>query len=214
MAAVVLIFSSLAGVAPRARAQAAMQAAMETEAMAGDTQATPSPARAPMHACAEGETLATGRADASIFAREASRGVTAFWCETYDRDGHAHRAGPYWDHHGDGSLRTRARYVDGRLEGAVEVYDEDGTLWLRGELVGGEWSGPFELFYANGRRWLSTRFTDGHLVAPVETWFSDGRRQSTTDPRSAPVAALPMARLDRRAPDRADAAARAAATGP
>ncbi|MEZ4332330.1 MAG: hypothetical protein R3F35_11285 [Myxococcota bacterium] len=209
VAAVLLMITSLPGVVAGAEAGAAIEWATETE-----LESTPSRATATPHACAEGETLATGRADASIFAREASQGATAFWCETYDPDGHAHRAGPYWDHHADGSLRTRARYIDGRIEGAVEVYAEDGTLWLRGELVGGEWSGPFELFYANGHRWLSTRFTDGRLDAPVETWFSDGRRQSTTDPRSAPIDPRPMAQLERGANEDAVGARRAAPPEP
>lgn len=161
----------------------------------------------PIHACPEGGTLATGTADASIFAREASRGVAAFWCESYDQDGHAHRAGPYWDHHPDGSLRTRTRYVGERIEGPVEVFDEDGTLWLRGELVGGEWSGAFELFHANGHRWLSAHFREGRLEGPVETWFSDGRLQSTTEPNAPGSQSLPMARLERRDRDRADGAA-------
>lgn len=156
----------------------------------------------PPHVCPEGETLATGRADPAIFAREASRGVAAFWCETYDRDGHAHRVGPYWDHHPDGSLRTRARYVEGRIEGPVEVYDEDGTLWLRGVLEGGAWSGSFELFHANGRRWLGARFRDGRVDGSVEIWSSDGRLQATIEPSAESAPPLPMARIDPREPDR------------
>lgn len=130
--------------------------------------------------CAEGETLATGAADPAIFAREASRGVQAFWCETYDREGHATRAGAYWDLHPDGTLRTRARYVASRIEGPVEVLDPDGTLWLRGVIADGEWEGPFELFHPNGERWLSARFRRGRLDGPVETRFPDGSLESRT----------------------------------
>lgn len=130
--------------------------------------------------CAAGETLATGAADPGIFAREASRGVRAFWCETYDAYGNSRRAGPYWELHPDGSTRTRARYVDGRIDGPVEIFDEEGNLWLRGELAGGAWAGPLEIFHPNGARWLSARFEAGRLEGPVETRFPDGGIESRT----------------------------------
>jgi hypothetical protein len=131
-------------------------------------------------ACAAGETLATGAADPGIFAREASRGVRAFWCETYDTYGNSRRAGPYWELHPDGSTRARARYVDGRIDGPVEIFDEEGNLWLRGELAGGAWTGPLEIFHPNGAQWLSARFEAGRLEGPVETRFPDGGIESST----------------------------------
>jgi hypothetical protein len=161
-------------------AQAAAETGAELQGVDPPGSALAEGTAAPGHPCADGETLATGRPDPGIFARQASRGVWAFWCETYDRDGRAHRDGPYWDRHPDGTLRTRARYVDGRIEGPVEVFAEDGSRWLRGELVGGQWSGRFELFHANGSRWLAARFRAGRLDGPVETWFSDGHLESTT----------------------------------
>lgn len=134
----------------------------------------------PAHPCAEGATLATGRPDPALFAYEASRGVQAYWCETYDADGMAHRAGPYFDRHPNGATRVRATYVDSRLVGAVEVFDEDGTLWLRGELVAGAWEGPLQLFHGNGGRWLTAHFRAGILDGPVETFFPDGSLESQT----------------------------------
>lgn len=133
------------------------------------------------HPCAAGATLATGRPDPALFAYEASRGVQAFWCETYDAEGIAHRAGAYWDQHPNGSTRVRARYVDSRIDGPVEIFDEEGALWLRGDLAGGAWSGPLELFHANGGRWLAAHFRDGALDGPVETWFPDGSLESQTN---------------------------------
>jgi len=135
---------------------------------------------AALEPCAAGEALATGTADPEIFAREASRGVRAFWCETYDEYGTSRRAGPYWELHPDGSIRARARYVDGRIEGPVEIFDEEGNLWLRGELAGGAWSGPLEIFHPNGAHWLSARFQAGRLDGPVETRFPDGSIESRT----------------------------------
>lgn len=130
--------------------------------------------------CVVGATLATGAPDPAIFAREASRGVRAFWCETYDADGNSLRAGAYWELYPDGATRALARYVDSRIEGLVEVFDEDGSLWLRGELAGGQWTGPLEIFHANGSPWLSAHFREGQLDGPVETRFPDGSVESRT----------------------------------
>jgi hypothetical protein len=130
--------------------------------------------------CKDGETLATGAPDPALFAREASRGVQAFWCETYDADGPPRRAGAYRDVHPDGSTRVLARYVDSRIEGPVEVFDAEGGLWLRGEIQGGDWTGPLEIFHANGARWLSAHFRAGRLDGPVETRFPDGSLESRT----------------------------------
>ncbi|MBK7949903.1 MAG: hypothetical protein IPK00_14405 [Deltaproteobacteria bacterium] len=134
-----------------------------------------------VHPCEAGATLATGRPDPALFAYEASRGVQAFWCETYDADGRADRAGPYWDLHPNGATRVRARYTDSRIDGPVEVFDEDGTLWLHGALEAGAWNGPLELFHPNGARWLAARFRAGVLDGPVETWFPDGSLESQTN---------------------------------
>ena len=130
--------------------------------------------------CSAGETLATGAADPAVFSREASRGVRAFWCETYDANGTSLRAGPYSELYPDGGTRTLARYVDSRIAGPVEIFDEDGSLWLRGELVGGSWTGSLEIFHANGARWLSAQFQAGQLDGPVETSFPDGSVESRT----------------------------------
>lgn len=140
----------------------------------------PSQAASDAAPCDEGETLATGAPDSTIFAREASRGVQAFWCETYDQEGRATRAGAYWDVHPNGSTRIRARYVASRIEGPVEVLDVEGSVWLRGAIDDGEWEGPFELFHPNGNRWLSAHFRRGRLDGPVETRFPDGSVESRT----------------------------------
>lgn len=132
------------------------------------------------HPCEATATLATGRPDPALFAYEASRGVQAYWCETYDAEGVAHRAGPYWDLHPNGVTRVRASYVDSRIEGRVEVFDEESRLWLRGELAAGQWNGPLELFHSNGGRWLAAAFRAGALDGPVETWFPDGSLESQT----------------------------------
>ncbi len=141
----------------------------------GSTQATAGAAP-----CGEGETLATGAPDSTILAREASRGVQAFWCETYDREGHATRAGAYWDLHPNGAPRIHARYVASRIEGPVEIRDAEGGVWLRGALDDGEWTGPLEFFHPNGVRWLSAHFRRGRLEGPVETRFPDGSVESRT----------------------------------
>ncbi len=133
-----------------------------------------------LNPCEVGATLATGSPDIAIFAREASRGVRAFWCETYDVDGNARRAGGYWEIYPGGATRTLARYVDSRIDGPVEVFDEKGGIWLRGELAGGEWTGALEMFHANGALWLSTLFRAGQLDGPVETWYPDGSVESAT----------------------------------
>lgn len=134
----------------------------------------------PTNPCADTQTLATGAPDPAIFAREASRGVQAFWCESYDAEGHARRAGAYWDVHPGGATRVRAAYVGERLEGPVEVFDADGSLWLRGELAGGAWTGDLAIYHATGSRWLSARFREGRLDGPVETRFPDGSLESRT----------------------------------
>lgn len=130
--------------------------------------------------CDGGATLATGSPDTALFARDASRDVRAFWCETYDADGNARRDGAYWEVYPDGSTRSRARYVDAQLAGPVEVFDEAGGLWLRGELADGAWTGPLEIFHANGVRWLSALFHAGRLDGPVETRYPDGSIEATT----------------------------------
>lgn len=158
---------------------AAAGSAAEVDAKVGAEVGGASEAE-PAHPCEAGATLATGRPDPALFAYEASRGVQAFWCETYDDQGLAHRAGPYWDLHPDGTTRVRAGYVDSRIEGPVEVFSEDGSLWLRGRLAAGAWSGPLELFHANGTRWISARFQSGALDGPVETYFPDGSLESET----------------------------------
>ncbi|MFO0691091.1 MAG: hypothetical protein U0900_20505 [Myxococcota bacterium] len=151
----------------------------EAGAHAGEASASRGTAD-PAHPCADGATLATGRPDPALFAYEASRGVQAYWCETYDAQGTSRRAGPYWDLHPNGATRVRAAYADSRLAGAVEVFDEDGTLWLRGELVDGAWNGPLQLFHANGGRWLTAHFRAGPLDGPVETGVPDGQLESQT----------------------------------
>ena len=139
------------------------------------------PARAEEpYPCEGGATLATGSPDTAIFSREASQGVRAFWCEAYDVDGNARRAGAYWEIYPDGATRTRARYVDSRIAGPVEVFDEEGRIWLRGELADDSWTGPLEIFHANGAPWLVANFRAGQLDGPVETRYPDGSVESTT----------------------------------
>ena len=139
------------------------------------------PARAEEpYPCEGGATLATGSPDTAIFSREASQGVRAFWCEAYDVDGNARRAGAYWEIYPDGATRTRARYVDSRIAGPVEVFDEEGGIWLRGELADDTWTGPLEIFHANGAPWLAANFRAGQLDGPVETRYPDGSVESTT----------------------------------
>ncbi|MBY0399136.1 hypothetical protein K2X89_02495 [Myxococcota bacterium] len=82
--------------------------------------------------------------------------------------------------HANGVTRVRANYVDSRIDGPVEVFDEEGQPWLRGELQAGAWNGPLELFHANGSRWLAAQFRAGRLDGPVETWFPDGSLESRT----------------------------------
>lgn len=134
--------------------------------------------------CGEGETLATGAADPAIVAREASRGVQAFWCETYGRDGSVRRAGPYWDRHPGGGLRVRAGYVESRLEGPVEIFDEEGALWLRGVLQGGDWQGDLTLFHANGQPWFLAHFEAGRVEGPVELRHADGSLEARIEPEA------------------------------
>ncbi len=169
-----LAAASLAGLA---LLLAALPGGAQEQGRADRDARTPTSANAP---CGEGKTLATGAPDPSIFAREASRGVQAFWCETYDRAGHATRDGAYWDVHPGGGTRMRARYVASQIEGPVEVLDLEGALWLRGTLRDGEWEGPFEIFHPNGERWLSVSFRNGRLDGLVETRFPDGSIESRT----------------------------------
>lgn len=130
--------------------------------------------------CEPGETLATGRPDPDLFSDEASKGVRAFWCERYDAIGMATRTGPYWETYSSGRTRTKANYVDSRLEGPVAVRHEDGSLFLRGLLEAGEWSGPLEIFHASGKIWLAAQFESGHLEGTLRTHFPDGALESET----------------------------------
>jgi len=134
--------------------------------------------------CATGATLATGSPDPALVAREASRGVRAFWCETYDRDGTSRRDGAYREVGADGTIRARAHYVGSRLEGIVELFDEGGALWLRGELEAGDWTGTLTFFHANGEPALIAGFEGGRLDGAVETRFPDGRVESRTQYRA------------------------------
>jgi hypothetical protein len=130
--------------------------------------------------CEPGETLATGRPDADLFAAEASKGVRAFWCERYDVIGIATRAGPYWETYPNGRTRTKASYVDSLLEGPVAIRHEDGSLFLRGFLEAGEWSGPLEIFHDSGRIWFAAQFESGRLEGALHTHFPDGALESET----------------------------------
>ncbi|MEO2167175.1 MAG: hypothetical protein ABGY42_03470, partial [bacterium] len=58
--------------------------------------------------CESEAVLATGPVDPSLFAAEASKNVRAFWCERYDANGSAMRAGPYWEIYASGRTRTQA----------------------------------------------------------------------------------------------------------
>ncbi len=148
------------------------------------TQATP-PSAAP--ACDEGRfacdpesTLATGRPDPGVFASNASKGVSAFWCERYDTNGIATRSGPYWETYPNGQTRTRAHYVDSHLKGPVSILNEDGSLFLRGFLENGEWSGPLEIFHESGAVWFEAHFDAGQLEGALRTHYPDGALESET----------------------------------
>lgn len=153
--------------------------------------AEPSPATAPAPderttrkrpalACEEDATLAAGRPDPALFSAEASKGVRAFWCERYDPNGRTTRAGPYLEIEADGSVRTRATYVDSRLAGPVTIRYRDGAVFLEGFLEEGEWSGPLTIFHPNGTPWFEARFDAGHLEGGFRTRYPDGALESET----------------------------------
>ncbi len=136
--------------------------------------------KSPTLVCKDGATLASGRPDATLFSAEASRGVRALWCETYDPNGRAIRVGPYLEVEADGSIRTFATYVDSRLEGPVAIRYSDGRLFLKGFLKGGAWSGPLTIFHPNGRPWFEARFVAGRLEGALRTRYPDGALESET----------------------------------
>jgi hypothetical protein len=128
--------------------------------------------------CQAGSTLASGRPDSSLFARRASEGVRAFWCERYDENGQTKRTGAYWEVYANGRPRTQGLYVESRLTGPITIRHEDGSLFLRGFLDRGEWSGPLEIFHANGEVWFEARFEAGLLDGALRTHFPDGSLES------------------------------------
>jgi hypothetical protein len=141
---------------------------------------TATPAAKSVFECEHGATLATGRPDPDLFAREASKGVRAFWCERYDENGIAARTGPYWETYSNGGTRTQANYVESRLRGPVSIHNEDGSLFLRGFLEEGEWSGQLEIFHESGAIWFEAHFDSGHLEGALRTHFPDGALESET----------------------------------
>ena len=149
---------------------------------AGSSTATPAPTAAAKSAfvCDQGATLATGRPDPDLFASEASKDVSAFWCERYDENGIATRTGPYWETYSSGGTRTQANYFKSRLKGPVSIRNEDGSLFLRGFLEEGEWSGQLEIFHESGATWFEAHFDSGHLEGALRTHFPDGALESET----------------------------------
>ena len=136
--------------------------------------AFPAAAETRSRACAEGQTLAGGPIDETVFARDASRGVRAEWCERYDALGRAVRVGLYRERYPDGGVRLVARYVDGRLTGPLVAYHEDGAVFLRGELAAGRWRGRLSLHHPNGELFWTGAFEDGRLDGRVELRHPDG----------------------------------------
>lgn len=136
--------------------------------------ALPATAETPSRTCAEGQTLAGGPIDETVFSRAASRGVRAEWCEHYDALGRAERVGLYRERYPDGGVRLVARYVDGRLTGPLVAYHEDGTVFLRGELAAGAWRGRLSLHHPNGALFWTGAFADGRLDGRVELRHPDG----------------------------------------
>lgn len=176
----ILLLAAFFAAGPSSRAAETEAARATTETLAATETASIEPV------CAEGSTLATGPADPTIIARDASRGVQALWCETYDASGAAHRSGPYQDRYAGGQLRVRASYLDGRFEGPVEIYDEEGALWVRGRLAGGEWSGELTLFHANGQPWFVAHFEAGRIAGPALLHRPDGSPEPPSE-REAPA---------------------------
>lgn len=131
-------------------------------------------------ACPTGMTRSSGPPDTAIFAKAASAQIRAHWCERYDPMGISTRSGPYWEIYADGSIRTRATYVESRLTGPVVSFHESGELFLRGFLADGEWQGAFEIFHENGAAWFQANMSGGRLDGPVATFFPDGARESET----------------------------------
>ncbi len=130
--------------------------------------------------CPAGSIQSVGPPDPALFSPEASRGIQAQWCETYDADGRSLRAGPYVERYPSGRIRTRANYAAGRFEGPIETALEDGRPFLRGFFRSGEWSGPLSVFHGNGEIWLRARFAGGRLDGPFTTHHADGSLASET----------------------------------
>ena len=163
------------GRAARAGAIALATALIGGTAGAGETDRSGS---VPPLRCAPDQVMATGRPDPTLFDRAASGGVRARWCERYDAWGRSTRSGPYREVYPNGRLRTRARYVDSRLEGPVRVWHENGRPFLQGRLDAGDWDGPFALFHENGAPWWVAHFRSGHLEGVVRSYFPDGALES------------------------------------
>lgn len=128
--------------------------------------------------CETDQVEASGPPDPMLFAADASRNVRARWCERYDDWGRSTRSGPYQEIYANGALRVRARYVDSRLDGTVEIRHENGRPFLAGRLREGEWDGPLALFHENGGPWWVGRFQAGRLHGTVRSYYADGAIES------------------------------------
>lgn len=102
------------------------------------------------------------------------------------------------EYYDTGQVRTKARYVQGALEGTREVYYRDGSRWalesyaagkaqgvhrkwwkngqaaLEAHYAGGELDGSYERWYANGKAWEKATYAAGKRVGDYRKWWKNG----------------------------------------
>jgi antitoxin component YwqK of YwqJK toxin-antitoxin module len=78
-----------------------------------------------------------------------------------------------------GQLHRRGHYADGRLDGLVEVYSKAGHLRKRIPYKHGQVEGVVEHFYASGAKRLELIYAAGQRQGPSPRWDEEGRLRRT-----------------------------------
>ena len=81
----------------------------------------------------------------------------------------------------DGTVNTKADYVNGLQHGLQQAFSEDGTLWLRYNYVDGAQQGVEEHFNDDGMLYRRSNFVDGVKQGIEEYFNDDGTVESTAN---------------------------------
>ena len=93
----------------------------------------------------------------------------------YFRDGESRPfSGQVVDRHGDGSLKARAQFRAGKMDGVARSWHENGRLQRETSFAAGELHGPQTRWFDSGRVRLQGRFRQNRMEGAWRTWDEQG----------------------------------------